>query len=156
MYVHAYQSYIWNLVVSERIKLSSTEPLVGDLVFADKSADDELGKSWPPLSSHHTQICSDSPVDESTKGWRPSHQTSSSQDVKQLSEEDISNYTIHDVIMPLPGWNIDYPAGDIGELYTKILHADGLDPKNMRRDQRYVTTLHPSLSQASREEGGPS
>ena len=45
MYVHAYQSYIWNLVTSERIKLSSTEPLVGDLVFADKSADDEVGMS---------------------------------------------------------------------------------------------------------------
>jgi len=33
MYVHAYQSYLWNLVVSERIKLSATQPLVGDLVF---------------------------------------------------------------------------------------------------------------------------
>jgi tRNA pseudouridine13 synthase len=41
--------------------------------------------------------------------------------------------------MPLPGWNIDYPAGDIGELYTKILKEDGLDPKRMQRDQRYVT-----------------
>ena len=35
MYVHAYQSYLWNLVVSERIKLSAVEPLVGDLVFAE-------------------------------------------------------------------------------------------------------------------------
>lgn len=48
MYVHAYQSYIWNLVTSERIKLSSTKPLVGDLVFADKSADDEVGKPHVP------------------------------------------------------------------------------------------------------------
>jgi len=80
-------------------------------------------------------------VDETAKGWRPSHQTSSSQEVKQLTEEDIGNYTIHDVIMPLPGWNIDYPAGDIGELYTKILKEDGLDPKRMQRDQRYVMFL---------------
>jgi len=80
-------------------------------------------------------------VDETAKGWRPSHQTSSSQEVKQLTEEDIGNYTIHDVIMPLPGWNIDYPAGDIGELYTKILKEDGLDPKRMQRDQRYVMCL---------------
>ena len=48
MYVHAYQSYIWNLVTSERIKLSSTKPLVGDLVFADKSADDEVGELQVP------------------------------------------------------------------------------------------------------------
>ena len=36
MYVHAYQSYIWNLVTSERIKKSSKEPLVGDLVYVNK------------------------------------------------------------------------------------------------------------------------
>jgi len=44
MYVHAYQSYLWNLVVSERIKLSATEPLVGDLVFEGASADEEPGE----------------------------------------------------------------------------------------------------------------
>jgi tRNA pseudouridine13 synthase len=76
-------------------------------------------------------------VDETSKGWKPSHANSSSQEVKQLTQEDLGNYTIHDVIMPLPGWNIDYPAGDIGELYTKILKEDGLDPKKMQRDQRY-------------------
>lgn len=41
MYVHAYQSYIWNLVVSERIKLSANEPMVGDLVFAEPDEDEE-------------------------------------------------------------------------------------------------------------------
>lgn len=38
MYVHAYQSYIWNLVTSERIKLSASEVMVGDLVFEDPTA----------------------------------------------------------------------------------------------------------------------
>jgi tRNA pseudouridine13 synthase len=53
MYVHAYQSYIWNLVVSERIKMSATEPLVGDLVFdndeqeAAALADEEARPSAP-------------------------------------------------------------------------------------------------------------
>jgi tRNA pseudouridine13 synthase len=40
MYVHAYQSYIWNLVVSERIKLSATSPLVGDLVYVNPMDDE--------------------------------------------------------------------------------------------------------------------
>jgi len=36
MYVHAYQSYVWNAVVSERIrKFGSDLPIVGDLVFDD-------------------------------------------------------------------------------------------------------------------------
>lgn len=45
MYVHAYQSYIWNLVVSERIKLSPTEPLAGDLVIVPEETDKTVGKS---------------------------------------------------------------------------------------------------------------
>ena len=36
MYLHAYQSYVWNHVVSERIKrFGCDKPLVGDLVLED-------------------------------------------------------------------------------------------------------------------------
>ena len=36
-------------------------------------------------------------------------ETSSSQEVKVLTEEDLPDYQITDVLLPLPGWNVEYP-----------------------------------------------
>ncbi|KAL7420189.1 multisubstrate pseudouridine synthase 7 [Cryptotrichosporon argae] len=124
MYVHAYQSYIWNLTVSERIKLSATEPLVGDIVYADRTLPDD--DDADPM-----------PVQRGKREFRI-NDNSSMREVHVLTAEDIAagTYTIFDVVMPLPGWNIEYPGGAIGELYGRLLAADGLDKDRMRRDQR--------------------
>jgi tRNA pseudouridine13 synthase len=53
-----------------------------------------------------------------------------------LTEEDAKDYKLTDVVMPLPGWHIEYPGGALGKLYEDMMAADGLDPHKMRRDQR--------------------
>lgn len=41
MYIHAYQSYVWNCIVSERVKGYGLKPIVGDLVFETTSVEEE-------------------------------------------------------------------------------------------------------------------
>ncbi|XP_068850689.1 pseudouridylate synthase 7 homolog isoform X3 [Aphelocoma coerulescens] len=49
---------------------------------------------------------------------------------------DVDNYTIHDVVMPLPGFDVIYPKHKIGEAYKEMLVADNLDINNMRHKIR--------------------
>ncbi|XP_062438051.1 pseudouridylate synthase 7 homolog isoform X3 [Rhea pennata] len=53
-----------------------------------------------------------------------------------IEEDDVDNYTIHDVVMPLPGFDVTYPKHKIGEAYKEMLVADNLDINNMRHKIR--------------------
>jgi hypothetical protein len=56
--------------------------------------------------------------------------------VKILTQADLDRYTIFDVIMPLPGKDVDYPGGALGQKYKEYLLLDGLDPDNLERKQK--------------------
>ncbi|KAG7096834.1 hypothetical protein E1B28_004243 [Marasmius oreades] len=134
MYVHAYQSYVWNAIVSERVRMYGTEkPVVGDLVFdvvpetSAEREDDEMDTNEPdePVSNRQRKK-------QNRKPWTPPR-------IKTLTEEDFGNYTIFDVIMPLPGTDVAYPGGKLGERYREFLVMDGLDPDNFVRKQKDYT-----------------
>lgn len=43
MYIHAYQSYVWNAIVSERIRIYGCDrPIVGDLVFETRKVAENM------------------------------------------------------------------------------------------------------------------
>jgi tRNA pseudouridine13 synthase len=60
--------------------------------------------------------------------------------VRTLTSEDLDKYTIFDVIMPLPGIDVAFPGSTLGDRYREFLIADGLDPNNFHRKQRYGST----------------
>ncbi|EPQ05659.1 Pseudouridylate synthase 7 like protein [Myotis brandtii] len=93
MYIHSYQSYVWNNMVSKRIEEYGLTPVPGDLVLKGATA-------------------------------------------TYIEEEDVNNYSIHDVVMPLPGFDVIYPKHKISDSYREMLTADNLDIDNMRHKIR--------------------
>ena len=84
MYLHAYQSFIWNEAVSKRIELFGLKPCVGDLV--------QIEKSW----KHRT-------------GNKSDGNNSSNDGVEFVTSENIKMFSINDVVLPLPGHSVLYP-----------------------------------------------
>lgn len=63
------------------------------------------------------------------KPWQPPR-------VKTLTEEDVGKYSIFDIVMPLPGNDVAFPGGVLGQKYREYLIRDGLDPDNFQRPQK--------------------
>lgn len=81
--------------------------------------------------------------DEEVPGGRPAKKIWVAPKVKTLAEEDLNKYTIFDVIMPLPGIDVAFPGGKLGDRYREFLTTDGLDPNNFHRKQRYRSIKSP-------------
>lgn len=43
-----------------------------------------------------------------------------------MKEDDLQNYTITDVVLPMPGYDITYPDNAVKDLYKTILEEFGL------------------------------
>lgn len=89
MYIHSYQSYVWNNMVSRRIEEYGLKVVPGDLVLKGATA-------------------------------------------VVVEENEVDNYSIHDVVMPLPGFDVIYPKHKVAAAYEEMLANDKLDIKNMR------------------------
>jgi len=89
MYIHSYQSFVWNSMVSRRVEAFGFKAVEGDLVLKGGTA--------------HV-----------------------------LTAEEAEKHSVHDVVMPLPGFDVIYPTHHVGKGYREMLTADNIDIDNMR------------------------
>lgn len=131
MYVHAYQSYVWNRLVSERVaKFGSLQAVEGDLVFADKRDED----GWQEVGGEDeerpngTDGEAEDDDDLRNGGGKINPLATWQRPIKVLTTCDVQSdqWSIYDVILPLPGSSIDLPVGWMSDLYTSILTNDSL------------------------------
>ena len=58
--------------------------------------------------------------------------------VKLLEQSDIDegSYTINDIVLPQPGFEMVYPDNSIKDFYKGLLTANGMDINDLRRKQK--------------------
>ncbi|KAI8555938.1 hypothetical protein RHMOL_Rhmol05G0214600 [Rhododendron molle] len=127
MYVHSYQSYLWNHAASKRVqKYGIDQVVLGDLVYCKGEHREKVASI--DNSDCEDNICNDmnecSQLEEICETVFP-EETSNS--VKAISEDDLAagNYTIEDVILPMPGQRscrsrVIYPLNEIGEIFHDL------------------------------------
>jgi len=103
IYIHAYQSYVWNKVTSDRFKKYGNRILIGDLVSAEFDVTEEVLQNSSDKEKEYNK------------------------NVTVVTEENISHYTIFDVVMPMVGKSIRLPENpELKELYEEYLKKDGI------------------------------
>ncbi|KHE80693.1 tRNA pseudouridine synthase D [Neurospora crassa] len=115
MYIHAYQSYVWNHMASKRWAMYGPTVVEGDLVLVSND-----------------QSPSDADSEDNENFYAQA---------RALTQEDIASgkYTIFDVVLPTPGYDVIYPRNEIGKAYVDFMKKTengGLDPYDMRRRQK--------------------
>ncbi|KVH88170.1 Pseudouridine synthase, catalytic domain-containing protein [Cynara cardunculus var. scolymus] len=127
MYVHSYQSYLWNHAASMRVQKYGTDKVVvGDLVYCNEESSNEIKQvhdsDYEDIG--HNDSSENNHLDEAD----PLSSEGSSSSVKVINDEDIlsGNYTVTDVVLPLPGSRVIYPQNDIEQYYQDLADKDGV------------------------------
>ena len=138
MYVHAYQSLVWNFAVNERWRLYGDKVVAGDLVLVHEHDSDttiRLAAGQVDADGEAiilpTQTNDAAPTDDFLRA-------------RTLSADEAASgkYTIFDVVLPLPGFDVLYPANEMTEFYKTFMGSElggGLDPFDMRRKWKDVS-----------------
>jgi tRNA pseudouridine13 synthase len=134
MYVHAYQSLVWNYAVSQRWRLYGDQVVEGDLVIVQEHRDKEASAPEPAGN-----IDADGEIIVRPEG---DDSAAAAEDMftraRALTAEEAASgkYSIFDVVLPQPGFDVIYPANKMTDFYREFMGSEKgghLDPFNMRR-----------------------
>lgn len=123
IYVHGYQSYIWNQSVSERIRRFGRQVLIGDLVVQKENAD---------LIENDMELeAGEANEEDKAEGEEVKEKPRVVNPVVDVTEENIADYTIEDVVMPMVGHDIRMPKNeDLVKIIHDLMTKDGITMTN--------------------------
>ncbi|KAI8929683.1 pseudouridine synthase [Entophlyctis helioformis] len=141
MYVHAYQSLVWNHMASERVRMYGHTPVIGDLVrplgVSDTDldiADDADADADTLPATTTTDTAGTAGTETATTAAAKGHLSNrKNQPVIIETAEQAAQYTMADVLLPMPGHAILYPRNAIMDMYKEFMGKHGFDPLDMTR-----------------------
>ncbi|KAL5406991.1 hypothetical protein PMIN03_007436 [Paraphaeosphaeria minitans] len=141
MYVHAYQSLVWNTVAGKRWSTHGSKVVEGDLVLVHEHKDKEANAEVAAKDSidQDGEIVINPAGDDSALAADDMFERA-----RALTAEEAASgqYTIFDIVLPQPGFDVEYPKNEIGKFYEEFMGSErggGLNPHKMRRPWREVS-----------------
>ena len=139
MYVHAHQSLVWNVAASERWKRFGSSVIEGDLILVN----DHTNKVDGVKKHEDVDIDGEAVVLPATDD-RAINPDDIFERARALTAEEAEsgNYSIFDIVLPTPGFDIIYPSNEIGKFYEEFMASErggGLNPHEMRRQWKDIS-----------------
>ena len=139
MYVHAYQSLVWNVAASERWKRFGSSVIEGDLVLVNEHTDKVEG-----VKKHEVIDADGEAVVLPATDDRATNPDDIFERARALTAEEAEsgNYSIFDIVLPSPGYDIIYPPNGMEKFYEEFMASEkggGLNPHEMRRQWKDVS-----------------
>ncbi|KAL8827095.1 MAG: hypothetical protein Q9191_003394 [Dirinaria sp. TL-2023a] len=135
MYVHAYQSLVWNVMAGTRWRKYGSKVVEGDLVLVHEHS----GKDGAEVEQPEEEVDVDGEVilrPDASDTARNAEDAFVRARVLSKDEAESGRYSIFDIVLPTPGFDVIYPTNEIGEEYKIFMSSErggGLDPYDMRR-----------------------
>ncbi|EME85831.1 uncharacterized protein MYCFIDRAFT_214017 [Pseudocercospora fijiensis CIRAD86] len=147
MYVHAYQSFVWNTVAGKRWERSGDKVVEGDLVVVgekDTGSDPSNSIKAPAqeVDDHGEPVVHpNAPGDKGNDGGEAEDPFVRARPLSK-DEAESGRFDIFDLVLPLPGFDVVYPKNEVGKFYEDFMASEEggkLDPHNMRRSWKDIS-----------------
>lgn len=142
MYVHSYQSLIWNKIVTFRLKALGFEVAPGDLILTSDSnvSDNSLEVL---LTTDEVDLIEDPPArnnDDTIPSKQDGVKKTNIEDIESkivlATEENCKDFTIFDVVLPIVGSRVRLPTNSVGQEIERLLKEDGLSLESFKTHEK--------------------
>ncbi|KAH9420432.1 multisubstrate pseudouridine synthase 7 [Dermatophagoides pteronyssinus] len=120
LYLHAYQSYLWNRIASYRVRQYGLNVVEGDLVFVGPNLDDETNEADISEQPDDDESDNNQNHNNNIKANIPNDQ------IELVTKENLEKFSIYDVVIPIIGSLSKFPTNLTKKFIDEILQEDSI------------------------------